>query len=125
MKIEFIKDGRFDKAIWLRGESTDFLAQYPNDKALSVGVAIQLWKGLTQALIDAGQGGLVDTDMPEFNDPVNNILKAQRRAAPAMYEALVDADNQLCSKCGKDCSPWECASHMRLMNVINKAEGEL
>ena len=46
-------------------------------------------------------------------------------ASPAMYEALVDADNQLCYICGKDCKPWECASHMRLMNVINKAEGAL
>ena len=43
-------------------------------------------------------------------------------AAPDMYEALKDADNELCRICGQDCEPYKCAAHMKRMDALLKAE---
>ena len=88
MKLGYIENGRFDKAIWLNTQDDDFLAQYSNEKALSVGKALEMWQGLTKALIQAGQEGTLDAGMQEYTTENNKPLMRQRQATPAMYEAL-------------------------------------
>jgi hypothetical protein len=94
MKIEYIKNGRFDKAVWLNTEDADFLTRYSNQNALSIGKAMELWQGLTKALVEAGQAGTLDAGFTEYtnNTPENRKVNLQRMASRDMYEALKYAD---------------------------------
>lgn len=66
MKAQYIKDGRFDQAIWIDYEPEDLLAEYPRSKALPIGVALDLWKDLTRSLVNAGQAGTLDAGARDF-----------------------------------------------------------
>lgn len=74
MNTEYIKTGRFEyPTIWIK----DFkpLASYPYPigdtslTALNIGQALDLWKGLTRSLVEAGQGGVLDCELKEERQP--------------------------------------------------------
>ena len=64
MKVEYIKEGRFDNAIWING--LPMLVQYPQYFAIANGTALELWKALTIELVKAGQAGTLDAGCKEF-----------------------------------------------------------
>lgn len=63
MEVKYIENGRFDRAIWV--DQPETLAAYSQYQALSIGVALDLWMGLTKALAQAGQLGTLDAGMKE------------------------------------------------------------
>jgi hypothetical protein len=65
MKVEYIEKGRFDfQTIWITDLKPE--VSYHNMMAINVGQAIDLWKGLTLCLCEAGQTGLLDAGAKEF-----------------------------------------------------------
>lgn len=68
LQVRHIAHGRFDyPTIWvdrLRIQS-EISYDYPDSFALSVFAALALWKGLTEALVVAGQAGTLDAGYRE------------------------------------------------------------
>jgi hypothetical protein len=66
MDVKYIEKGRFPHpTIWVKIEDKDTLIKYVDSQAFDIGKALDLWKGLTDALVEAGQAGMLDTGLRE------------------------------------------------------------
>ena len=64
MKVEYIKEGRFDNAIWIDG--LPVLARYSGNFAIANGTALELWSKLSAELAKAGQLGTLDAGIKKL-----------------------------------------------------------